>query len=138
MIVTNEKQLRIKSESFLGSPIDLSNIVKKLEKALDECSNQGVGLAAIQIGMPVQVGIIRTKKLNINLFNAEIISGNDIQKLNEGCLSFPNQFIDVFRMGTVTFKNGDGEVYTVSGFEAQAVQHEIDHWNSILMFDRRA
>jgi len=104
---------------------------------LDNCENAGVGLAAIQIGIPVRVGIIRTPKLKLDLVNAEIISGSEMHPVQEGCLSFPGEFIIVNRMKNILVRNEDGRIYELSEFEAQAIQHEIDHFNGLTMFDRR-
>lgn len=137
MIITNEKQLRIKSKEFQGTEEDLAALIFELEFELKNCQNPGVGLAAIQIGKPVKVAIIRTDKLKLDLVNAEIIGGSRVIKLKEGCLSFPNQFIDVMRMENVTVLNNGFETTELSGFEAQVVQHETDHFNGLTMFDRR-
>ena len=137
MIVTNEEQLRIQSEPFTGTEEELSNLIKVLEFELELCENPGVGLAAIQIGIPVQVGIIRTEEIGLDLVNTKIVSCSEMVKLREGCLSFPGQFIDVYRMHTITMDNKDGEIMEISGFIAQAVQHEVDHFSGLTMFDRR-
>lgn len=137
MIVTNEQQLRIKSELFQGTPEDLANLIANLENELENSPNPGVGLAAIQIGIPVRVGIIRTAEMNIDLVNPEIIDGYEMVKLIEGCLSFPGQFVNVMRMTNITIINNGFETIELSGFVAQAVQHEIDHMDGLTMFDRR-
>lgn len=139
MIVTDEKQLRVKSEPFMGNQSQLQDLVCKLVKELNESENPGVGLAAIQIGIPLQVGIIRTDKLSLNLVNPKILDGTNMVELIEGCLSFPGKFIDVRRMESIKIENqeDDKEIIELTGFEAQAVQHEIDHFNGLTMFDRR-
>ena len=138
MIITDEKTLRIKSNLFDGTRLELSDLVTTLEIELENCGFPGVGLAAIQIGVPIQVGIIRTEKLYLDLINTTIVGGAGMKKMKEGCLSFPNQFIDVWRMKEIRLLNNGYEEYELSGFEAQAVQHEIDHFNGLTMFDRSA
>ena len=138
MIITDEKILRQKSEDFKGTLKELDELITKLEYELENSEYPGVGLAAIQIGIPLKVGILRTEALTLNLFNTEILSGSELKIKNEGCLSFPNKFINVYRMDKITINNGNGSIYELDGFEAQAVQHEIDHFNAITMFDRQA
>ena len=136
MIVTDEKILRKKSELFLGSQADLSELIYNLEYAIEISDQIGVGLTAIQIGFPVRVGIVRSKKLKLNLINPEIINGSELLIMKEGCLSFPYKFIEVRRMNKIKLLNNNLDIYNLTGFEAQIIQHEIDHMNSILMIDR--
>lgn len=136
MIVTDLDTLQKVSKEFEGTEEELDIIINMLEKELKDCKLNGVGLAMIQIGFPVRVSIIRTSKLKLDLVNPVIIGGSRLVVLREGCLSFPNEFINVRRQEDITVRNGDGEVIILSGFEAQAVQHEIDHFNGLTMFDR--
>lgn len=138
MIVTDLKILKSKSLDLDDAIDSLYDIIKELEINLEESEIEGAGLSAIQIGLPTRVCIIRTKKLSLDLYNSEIISGSEpIVFKGEGCLSIPNKYIDTHRMNNITVKNGDGREYNLEGFEAVVVQHELDHWDGILMLDRR-
>jgi len=137
MIITNQKVLRQKSHKFEGSKKELNALIKQLEKELANSKIPGVGLSTIQIGIPLQVAIIRYKDISINLYNAEIIKRTDpfIFK-NEGCLSIPTVFKDTIRFAYVEIKNGDGKILKLNAYDSIIAQHEIDHWNSILFIDR--
>ena len=67
MIITNQKILRQKSKEFKGSKEKLYKLIHKLEYELNNSKIPGVGLSAIQIGIPIKVAIIRYKNIVINL-----------------------------------------------------------------------
>lgn len=140
MIVTDLEILKNKSEELLDEDEEwsLKHIVNMLELELNASKIKGVGLSAIQIGMPIRVCIIRTDKLSLDLYNAKIIHGEGCYLFKgEGCLSVPDTYVDTLRMDFVIVKNGDGKEHELHGFEAVVAQHEIDHWDGILMLDRR-
>ena len=70
------------------------------------------------------------------LINPEIIKQKGEQEVEEGCLSFPNQFAKVIRPSEVTVKalDRDGKEYKLKGkgLLAQAISHEVDHLEGIL------
>jgi len=136
--VTNEKTLRQVSKSFTGTHEELFKLIKKLEDTLSDYP-RGAGLSAIQIGMPIRVSLIRTRKLLLNLYNPKILDkGHFYIFPNEGCLSIPNVFKDTLRHKTITVQNGDGKMYELKGYQAVVVQHEVDHMNGILFIDHLA
>jgi len=138
VIVTDEKILRNKSAIFVLNDDALESVISQLEKALKASKTKGVGRSAIQIGMPIRVCIIRTDKISLDLFNAKIIHASGCYLFKgEGCLSVPDTYVDTLRMDSVIIKNGDGKEYELHGFEAVVAQHELDHWDGILMLDRR-
>lgn len=137
-MVTDLEILRSKSAIFILNNDALESVISQLEKELRASKIKGVGLSAIQIGMPLRICIIRTEKLSLNLYNAKIIHGEGYYLFKgEGCLSVPDTYVDTLRMDFVTIKNGDGKEHELHGFEAVVAQHELDHWNGILMLDRR-
>lgn len=137
-IITDLERLKTKSNKFEGNPEDLQDLIQCLERELNGSVMKGVGLSAIQINLQLRVAIIRTEKLSLNLHNTEIIEGSEMFIYDgEGCLSIPNTFISTRRMLKVTLKNGDGRIYKLEGFEAIVAQHEIDHWNGVLILDRQ-
>ena len=75
----------------------------------------------------------------LKLVNPEVIKAKGNQEVEEGCLSFPNQFAKVDRPEEVTVKALDenGKEVTIKGKDllAQALCHEIDHLNGILFVD---
>lgn len=135
MITIDEKILRIKNELVL--PEEINDLVKTLEKELDNSNTPGIGLAAPQISINKKIAIIRTK-YSINLINPEIIElRHPFTMRGEGCLSVPGKKFNTLRFKEIVVKdflNPDGMVAT--GIEAVAIQHEVDHLNGILVMDR--
>lgn len=101
----------------------------------------GVGLAGVQVGILKRVIVIDLYdgKPIIKLANPVILKTKGEQKVEEGCLSFPNKFVQVKRPNEVTVEgineNGDKVKITGTGLLAQALLHEIDHLNGIVLTD---
>jgi peptide deformylase len=105
----------------------------------------GVGLAAPQIGVPLQISVIDIKrskspKDQITLINPELILGEGVQVPREGCLSVPDWLANVRRYAAVKVQSdgidGEKRVIEARGFKALALQHEIDHLAGRLFIDR--
>lgn len=109
-------------------------------------SENGIGLAAPQIGMNKQLLVIDSDPENsatpaLALINPEIKSySKDLCTMEEGCLSIPNVYLDVVRPKAieVAFKdeNGRPRKMKATGLLARVIQHEMDHLNGILFVDR--
>ena len=99
----------------------------------------GVGLAANQVGVPLQVAVIEIEGKLTELVNPEIVKSSGEQLDWEGCLSIPGYVAEVERAAKVTVKARDrhGRELRVKGEElfARALQHEIDHLNGRLYID---
>jgi peptide deformylase len=99
----------------------------------------GIGLAANQIGVPLQVAVIELEDTVTELINPQIIRASGEIVDWEGCLSVPGFVAEVKRHEKVTVKAKDrhGRAFRVKGEElfARALQHEIDHLNGILYID---
>lgn len=99
---------------------------------------EGVGLAAPQVGILKRVIVIDLyeKDTQYVIVNPEIISEKGEQCVDEGCLSFPNQFGKVRRPKevVVTGLDLDGKKIKIKAKDllAQALSHEIDHLNGIV------
>lgn len=99
----------------------------------------GIGLAANQVGVPLQVAVIEIDGTITELINPQVVrrSGSSVDW--EGCLSIPGFVAEVERSEKVTVKARDrhGKEFRVKGDElfARALQHEIDHLNGILYID---
>lgn len=100
---------------------------------------QGVGLAAPQIGILRRVVVIDVGEGVIELINPEIVKQKGSQIGSEGCLSFPGEYGTVKRPNKVRVKAQDrhGEVFQMEGTEllARAFCHEIDHLDGKLYVD---
>lgn len=99
----------------------------------------GVGLAANQIGVPLQVAVIEVDNRITELVNPQVVKGSGEQLDWEGCLSIPGYVAEVTRHEKVTVKARDrhGKEFRVKGEDlfARALQHEIDHLNGVLYID---
>ena len=101
--------------------------------------HDGVGLSANQIGMDVRAfAMVRDIEYNdvIVCFNPRIVTRSDeCIWCEEGCLSFPDQFINVQRPDKIIVKyedeDGKDHKITLSGFASRVFQHEFDHLNGI-------
>ncbi len=103
----------------------------------------GVGLAAPQVGVPLQVIVIGLpEQEDIALINPQIVRRKGERVVNEGCLSIPGYIGQIKRAESVTVKGYDrnGKEVRIKAQEllAQALEHEIDHINGILYIDRLA
>ena len=106
-----------------------------------------VGIAAPQVGRFQRVALVdvsgNPKHKNngyMVLVNPEIIKWEGYKKGREGCLSVPDYTGNVMRATSSVLEaqdaNGDMQRYECEGFEARAVQHEIDHLDGLLFLDR--
>ena len=108
-----------------------------------------VGVAAPQIGVTLRVCVVdvsanRHGKENnhglLVMVNPEIVHREGAAIMREGCMSVPDYTGDVERATTITVRFMDGagtaREITATGFEAVAIQHEMDHLDGILFLDR--
>ncbi len=103
----------------------------------------GVGLAAPQVGIPLQVVVIELpdeEENIITLINPELVKSSGEHEVYEGCLSLPGYRGRIKRAESVTVKGRDRHGKQVrikgEGLLAQALQHEIDHINGLVYVDR--
>ena len=100
----------------------------------------GVGLAAPQVGVPLQVIVLQMPEQEpIALINPEIVKRTGEQEVTEGCLSVPGYYGEIKRSAEITVKGKDrrGKAVRIkaTGLMAEALEHEIDHLNGILYID---
>ena len=99
----------------------------------------GVGLAANQVGVPLQAAVIEVDGRITELVNPQVVRSGGEQLDWEGCLSIPGYVAEVTRHAKVTVKARDrhGREFRVKGTElfGRALQHEIDHLNGVLYID---
>lgn len=102
-----------------------------------------VGLAAPQIGEPVRLAVVDVSEHPATaahngllvLVNPEIIERAGAELGREGCQSLPGIMADVRRAKRLRLLNAGREVWA-AGFEARAIQHEMDHLDGVLILDR--
>ena len=102
----------------------------------------GVGLAAVQVGVLKRLLVIDLYDDNgpIAMINPVILKEKGEQEVEEGCLSFPNQFAKIIRPAEVTVEYTDrtGKRVKLKAKEllAQAISHEVDHLDGELFIDK--
>lgn len=102
---------------------------------------KGIGLSANQVGYPYRVFCIRGEPTPFVMFNPKIVSMSDEKTvLDEGCLSFPGIIVKIKRSSQVRVRfmtpSGGTDTKTFDGLSAKAIQHEMDHLDGILFFNR--
>ncbi len=110
-----------------------------------------VGVAAPQIGVPLRVCVVDVSASRLGrdnnhglltLVNPEIVHREGAAVMREGCMSIPDYTGDVERATLIVVQfldeQGTEREIEVSGFEAVAIQHEMDHLEGILFLDRIA
>ena len=132
----------------ISNPVD--HVGEEEQKLMDDMletmyAAPGIGLAAIQIGIPKRIIImdISSKKENKNplhFINPEIVWKADEDIIyEEGCLSVPNQFAEINRPKECHVKYldyfGQPQLLKAQGLLATCIQHEIDHLEGILFID---
>ncbi len=105
----------------------------------------GIGLAAIQIGLPLRLLVIDLAKEDDEpaphvFVNPEILGSSDERSVyEEGCLSIPEYYAEVERPASVRVKyvdrDGTEQEMMAEGLMATCLQHEIDHLNGVLFID---
>lgn len=137
--------------------METDEILKKKSKEVEEIDDKtkelikdmidtmhkydGVGLAAVQVGILKRIVVIDLydEKPIIKLINPVITKAKGEQEVDEGCLSFPNKYVKVKRPAEVTVEaldeNGKEIKITGTGLLAQAISHEVDHLNGIVLTD---
>lgn len=137
IVVYGDDILRKKSRA-------VENFDDRLHQLLDDMAetmhkSDGVGLAAVQIGILKRVVTIDVGKGVIELINPEIVEMSGVQNGSEGCLSVPGRFEDIKRPYKVKVRAFDrnGKEFTMVGTEllARAFCHEIDHLDGKLFID---
>ena len=108
-------------------------------------SANGIGLAAIQIGVPKRIIVMDLSKdenkKDPKFFVNPVIKNKDPIKVTyeEGCLSVPNQFAEIDRPTKCLIEyldyNGEKQILNAEGLLATCIQHEMDHLEGILFID---
>ncbi len=103
-------------------------------------SGNGIALAAPQIGVQKQVVVWDIDEKPLAIINPEVVESDGEWVYDEGCLSIPGLYVEMLRPKMVLVRGLDlnGETIEIEAdeLEARMFQHEIDHLNGVLMFDR--
>ncbi|RLC35306.1 MAG: peptide deformylase [Candidatus Nealsonbacteria bacterium] len=131
--------LRKKAEEVKELTEEIKNLGWDMVETLEV--NDGVGLAAPQVGVSKRVIIVQTEKGPVILVNPKIIKkSREKETMEEGCLSLPGIWLKIKRAKKVEAvaidKEGKKIKINTEGLSARILQHEIDHLNGILIIDR--
>jgi peptide deformylase len=143
LVIIPDPKLRLISEPVKEVTQEIRQLADDMLETMYDAP--GVGLAAIQIGVPLRVVTMDVSKSEnehqpLVLINPEIIWASEERRVyEEGCLSIPEYYEEVERPDRVRFRymNLNGEVVEqdADGLMATCVQHEIDHLNGVLFID---
>ena len=127
------------------------SVVEVVQDLVDTMLDAGhsVGVAAPQIGVLQRVMVVDVSKSKLGrdnnhglleMVNPEIIERSGSKMMREGCMSVPDYTGNVTRAEHIviefTNRNDQLRVIEASGFEAVAIQHELDHLDGLLFLDR--
>jgi peptide deformylase len=157
----NEAVLRAKGEKVSTFDAPLERLAQEMIETMHEAG--GIGLAAQQIGRPLQLCVVDLRESDaefsweldgarppMDLFMPLVLANPQISVMpktdetgyEEGCLSFPNIRGDITRPDAITVKfqdeRGVPHVLQCDGLFSRCIQHEVDHLNGVLFIDRMA
>ena len=143
IIILPDKRLRLVSEPAKKIDPELRLLVEDMFETMYEAP--GIGLAAIQIGVPKRVIVMDLAKKDEPreprvFINPQLLWCSEERRIyEEGCLSIPEFYEEVERPATVRVKfldvTGAEQELEASGLLATCLQHEIDHLDGVLFID---
>lgn len=154
IVVYPDKRLKLISKEVTSFDGALHDLLDDMYETM--CARNGVGLAAIQVGVDSRVLIInepldteygegvehndQPKENTIEMINPVIIEKEGTEKFQEGCLSVPGFYEDIerFKYVKVEYFDRDGNKQTIESdaFLAIAIQHEMDHLDGKLFVEK--
>ena len=138
VVQVGDEILRKKSKPVKEFDEKLWELLDDMRETMNK--HDGVGLAAVQVGVLRRVVVLDINNLKLELVNPEIIDSFGEQIEQEGCLSCKGQWGYVKRPQEVTVKAQDryGNEYVITGVDllAKALCHEIDHLEGVLFIDK--
>jgi len=131
-----------------ASPVEningaLATLARNMAETMFE--DQGIGLAAPQIGQPMRLIVVdfslgQDRQHVVVMINPQILGEEGKEVHEEGCLSIPGIYGDVTRATQIGVRfldvNGDPHELECKGLRARVVLHETDHLNGVLFVDR--
>ena len=148
--MTIRKILTIPDPLLRKKSLSVEKVDKEIRNLMDDMISTmydapGIGLAAVQIGVPKRVVVMDLskypdRKKPMYFINPEIIWKSNVNSsYEEGCLSIPNQFAKVERPDKCHIKyldyEGNEKKLEAEGLLSTCIQHEIDHLNGVLFID---
>lgn len=147
LVIYGDERLQQVSEKIEKIDNEILTLIDDMFETMYK--ERGVGLAAVQIGILKRLIVIsvpdfddeKKPDFKLALINPEIVwHGEEMEILEEGCLSFPEIRDDVARYKEIKVKymdkEGNEQVLETNDYAAKVLQHEIDHTNGISFIDR--
>lgn len=138
IIFSDDLLIRKKSKVVTEFDENLDILLDDMKETMRH--NDGVGLAAVQVGVLKRVIVIEACGQYFELINPKILSQEGSQCGVEGCLSVKNITGEVIRPQKITVnaqnRYGDNMILTVEGLLAVVICHEIDHLDGIVFTDK--
>lgn len=143
LVPANSKILReeIPPFDFANPPTDPMQLAEDLIEFMYD--NNGLGLAANQVGLPYRVFVMRGNEEvgDFACFNPRLVdAGEEVGLMEEGCLSYPGLLVKIKRPKSVRVRfqlpNGETVTQIFAGLSARVFQHEYDHLEGIVHLER--
>jgi peptide deformylase len=140
-------EIRTFGDPVLKTPAAaITNIDGKVARLVDDMfdtlytSDNGIGLAAPQIGVQKQIFVWEIDDEARVIINPQIVESSGEWLYDEGCLSIPGLYVEILRPNAVLMRglDLDGNEIEIEANElmGRLFQHELDHLQGVLMFDR--
>ena len=150
IVVYPDKRLKLISKEVTSFDAKLCDLLDDMYETM--CAKNGVGLAAIQVGVDMRVLIINVplevsdgehdqpKENTLEMINPVITYKEGSEKFQEGCLSIPGVYEDILRAKHVKVeyfdREGNKQSIEDDDFLAVAIQHEIDHLDGKVFIEK--
>ncbi len=148
IVVYPDKRLKLISKTVEVFDATLHTLLDDMYETM--CAKNGVGLAAIQVGVPLRVLIINVpsdegegaqpKENTLEIINPQILWKEGVEKFQEGCLSIPGIYEEIERSKRVKIsyvdREGTPQEIEDDDFLAIALQHEIDHLDGKVFIEK--
>jgi peptide deformylase len=141
LVKADDPILTTKAENFdfRNPPTDPAELAQEMVKFMYD--NNGIGLAANQVGLSYRMFVMRGHPQNFACFNPRIVQPSTQEIiLEEGCLTYPGLLVKIKRPQHIrvrfTMANGETRTDMFTGMSARIFQHELDHLDGIKFFDR--
>lgn len=136
LVTYDDPRLRVRSVPT--GPDEVRDLVRKMFETM--YAEEGIGLAAVQVGRPLRVFITKVQDRERVYINPEIVETSiEEDTAEEGCLSIPDVRADVTRPARISVQatglKGRTFRLNAEGLLARAIQHELDHLNGRLFID---
>jgi len=143
-VVTDVDYLRQRSQETTLEEVKQKRIVERIKTALKTTWADGCGLAAVQIGEPIRAAWYRIPGYEEGEVLEKLLINPRLKRVaipmvfkNEGCLSVPNRRFNTRRYRVVWVESDNHPPFVAQENEAVVIQHELDHMDGILCYDRK-